>query len=82
MSKITLHINGRALQVAGDITVAAALAQAGHSATRLSESGQPRAAFCGMGVCQECRVQIDGVNQRLACLTAVAEGMQIVSDAA
>ncbi|MBB4845538.1 putative molibdopterin-dependent oxidoreductase YjgC [Paucibacter oligotrophus] len=81
MNPITLHINGLALQVAADITVAAALAQAGLGATRRSESGQPRAAFCGMGVCQECRVQIDGIKHRLACLTAVAEGMQIVSAA-
>ena len=82
MNKITLHINGRTLQVAPDISVAAALAQADHSTTRVSESGQPRTAFCGMGICQECRVQIDNVAQRLACLTAVAEGMQIVSGAA
>jgi len=80
MNPITLHINGRALQVTADITVAAALAQAGHGTTRLSESAQPRAAFCGMGVCQECRVQIDGVPHRLACLTQVKDGMRIAGD--
>jgi len=80
MSQITLHINGQGLQVAADSTVAAALARAGHSSTRLSESAQPRAAFCGMGICQECRVQIDGIPHRLACLTQVKDGMQIEGD--
>jgi len=72
-----MHINGKACEVAEGITVAAALAQAGLTATRVSVGGQPRAAFCGMGQCQECRVTIDGQPQRLACMTFVAEGMRV-----
>lgn len=72
-----LRINGKAFEVAEGITVAAALAQAGLAATRLSVGGQPRAPFCGMGQCQECRVTLDGQPQRLACMTIVAEGMQV-----
>lgn len=72
-----LHINGKACEVAEGITVAAALAHTGLAATRVSISGQPRAAFCGMGQCQECRVTIDGRPQRLACMTLVAEGMRV-----
>jgi aerobic-type carbon monoxide dehydrogenase small subunit (CoxS/CutS family) len=37
---------------------------------------QPRAPFCGMGVCQECRVLIDG-RRRLACQAVCAEGMRV-----
>lgn len=74
---IQLHINGQPHQVQGPCTVAAALAQAGVQATRRSATGQPRAAFCGMGVCQECRVSIDGTAQRLACLTPARVGMSI-----
>lgn len=72
-----VHINGKACEVAAGITVAAALARSGLSATRVSVGGQPRAAFCGMGQCQECRVNIDGQPQRLACMTIVADGMRV-----
>ena len=70
-------INDQAHQVPDACSVAAALAHAGLSHTRISESGQPRAAFCGMGQCQECRVRIDGIAERLACMTPVREGMVI-----
>ncbi len=30
-----------------------------------------------MGVCFECLMEIDGVGNRQACLTPVAEGMQV-----
>jgi succinate dehydrogenase/fumarate reductase-like Fe-S protein len=43
---------------------------------RVSVAGQPRAPFCGMGICQECRVAIDG-RRRLACQTVCGEGMRV-----
>jgi predicted molibdopterin-dependent oxidoreductase YjgC len=76
-ARVNLTIDGRPIDVAAGTTVAAALALAGVRSTRLSVSGQPRAALCGMGVCQECRVTIDGRAHRLACQTVCREG-QIV----
>ncbi|WP_181574740.1 2Fe-2S iron-sulfur cluster-binding protein, partial [Serratia quinivorans] len=43
---------------------------------RISVTGQPRAAFCGMGICQECRVTVNGLR-RLACQTLCQPGMRI-----
>lgn len=79
--ELQVFINGRALQVPADCNVAAALQRAGLSHSRRSETGQPRAAFCGMGQCQECRVCIDGQEHRLACMTVVVDGMQIETQA-
>ena len=75
---IRLTIDGRSIEVEAGTTVAAALVLAGVSATRMSVSGQPRVALCAMGVCQECRVTIDGRAHALACQTLCREG-QIVS---
>ncbi|MEJ5999478.1 2Fe-2S iron-sulfur cluster-binding protein [Paucibacter soli] len=72
-----LFINGQPTEVPAGVTVAAALAQAGQGATRRSLSGQPRQAFCGMGVCQECRVRIDGQPERLACMSLAVEDMRV-----
>lgn len=80
MNQVTLHIDGMPLQVDAGISVAAAVAYV-RPATRRSCSGQPRAPLCGMGMCFECRVRIDGVAQQRACLVVVRDGMEVVTDA-
>jgi predicted molibdopterin-dependent oxidoreductase YjgC len=74
-----LFFDGRPLQVAAGTSVAAALARNGDGCSRTSVNGQRRAPFCGMGVCQECRVRIDG-QRRLACQTLCRDGMQVETD--
>lgn len=71
-----IWIDEAPFNVPDQLSVAAALQQAGCDITRWSVSGEPRAPFCGMGVCQECRVSVDGVR-RLACQTSVHEDMRI-----
>ncbi|NDI86009.1 (2Fe-2S)-binding protein [Undibacterium crateris] len=66
---IKLWLNGRPIKAQTGITVAALLMQQDEWLTRCSVSGEPRFALCGMGVCQECRVTINGQPQRLACQT-------------
>jgi sarcosine oxidase subunit alpha len=34
-----------------------------------------------MGVCFECRVQVDGVAHVRACMTPASEGMRVITDA-
>lgn len=61
-------------------SVAAALLAAGLRTLRSSvERGEPRGAFCLMGVCQDCRVRIDGVL-REACLVPVDDGLIVELD--
>lgn len=71
-----IWIDDVALEVPTCISVAAAIQRSGSEVTRWSVDGAPRAPFCGMGVCQECRVNIDGVR-RLGCQTTVRDGMRI-----
>jgi D-hydroxyproline dehydrogenase subunit gamma len=66
-----IYLERQPLAVRDGVTVAAAVA-----VTRTSCTGQPRAPFCGMGICQECRMTIDGRRQ-LACQTLCREGMQV-----
>ena len=74
---VIVHIDGVAVAVDSRMTVAAALVQAGVMRTRRAVDGSPRFAFCGMGVCQECRVTIDEVSHRLACQVRCSSGMAI-----
>ena len=76
-TRVSLTIDGHRIDVEAGTTVAAVLVLAGVHGTRLSVSGQPRAALCGMGVCQECRVTIDGRAHALACQTLCREGQTV-----
>lgn len=76
---IVLTIDGRATSVAPGTTLAAAVAIAAEAfgATRRSVGGQLRAPLCGMGVCQECRVTVNGRAHVLSCQTLCAPGMDV-----
>ncbi|KMZ12304.1 putative sarcosine oxidase alpha subunit, 2Fe-2S domain [Candidatus Burkholderia humilis] len=79
-SFLTLQIDGRSVRVARGSSVAAAVALACGRAdvvTRRSVSGAPRGPMCGMGVCRECSVTIDGMRHRLACQTLCEQDMSI-----
>ena len=74
-------IDGRSLDVAAGTLVAAAveIAAPGRGA-RVSSAGARRQPLCGMGVCGECRVTVDGRAHRLGCQTLCAPGMEIRTD--
>ena len=75
MSTVEIRVDGRPVRVTPGVTLAAALANAGLQVLRLSVSGEPRGALCGMGICQECRLTVDAVRHRRACMTFVTAGM-------
>ena len=75
---IELTVDGRALQASEGQSLGAALLAAGTTALRSSPGGTPRGLYCGIGVCQECRVVADGRIVR-ACVTPVAAGMQVTT---
>ena len=77
MSSIDFIVDGKAQRTTAGSSVAAALLNAGIWHVRQAVDGAPRAPLCGMGVCYECRVTIDGVAHRRACLVPVAEGMHV-----
>jgi D-hydroxyproline dehydrogenase subunit gamma len=77
-SNVSITLDGQVQPVPAGITVAAALSLRSDGTTRDSVSGERRAAFCGMGICQECRVSING-QRRLACQTLCAAGMVVAT---
>jgi hypothetical protein len=78
---IAVTVDGEVVRVAPGTLVAAALEIARPSVgARVSPGGQRRQAFCGMGVCGECRVTVDGRAHRLGCQLMCAPGMEIRRD--
>ncbi|MGN6652695.1 (2Fe-2S)-binding protein [Trinickia sp.] len=77
-ARVVVTLDGIPFEVPAYTTVAAAVVRRyGVRATRISVSGQPRTMLCGMGICQECRMTVDGRAHVLACQTMCRHGMAI-----
>ena len=76
--EVRFSYEGRTIIARVGDSVAAALLAARETTLRDTPvSGVQRAPYCMMGVCFDCLVEIDGVGNRQACLTPVAEGMRV-----
>ena len=80
IEQIQIRVNGKAVRVERGTVVAAAVALAGETRFRKSVLGQPRGPLCGMGICMECRVTINGQPHCRSCQTLCEEGMEIHTD--
>lgn len=76
---ISLQVNGARITVPSGTTVAVAVAIAGQ-ACRNSVTGEPRGPLCGMGICFECRVSINGQAHCRSCQTLCAPEMDVRTD--
>lgn len=74
---LTIYIQGNPVNARQGQTVADILIQQGFTTLRYSPDGQPRGLFCGMGLCFECLVTIDGQENQQACLERVKPQMEI-----
>jgi predicted molibdopterin-dependent oxidoreductase YjgC len=72
---VTIIVDGAPLPAFVGETIAGALLASGRRAWRHTRHGQPRGMFCGIGVCFDCLVTVNGAPKVRACLTPVAEGM-------
>jgi sarcosine oxidase subunit alpha len=75
---LSVQIDGRPTPAHEGETVAAVLLAEGHRKFRHADkTAAPRGIFCGMGVCYDCLVTVDGVPNVRACMTQVRNGMVI-----
>jgi sarcosine oxidase subunit alpha len=78
---IEIVADGKPIRAERGSTLASALLNAQHHAFRRSVSGEPRSPLCGMGICYECRVTVDGVAHQRACMIVVEPGMRVDTEA-
>ena len=75
--QITVMVDGHPIAAYQGETLAAALLASGRRMFRHTvPAGHPRGVFCGIGVCFDCLVTVDGCRIR-ACVTPVRDGMQV-----
>jgi predicted molibdopterin-dependent oxidoreductase YjgC len=75
--EINLHVDGLDVPAYTGETVAAAMMAAGIRGFRRSTRGGARGVYCGIGVCFECLVRVNGQPNLRACITYAEDGMTI-----
>lgn len=79
--KVTLSVNGKDVPAYKGETILAALMAAGYKTLKKSPlEKNPRGALCGMGVCFECIVTVNGIPNVRSCMTEVEDNMEIEID--
>jgi sarcosine oxidase subunit alpha len=77
---VKLTVNGKPVDVPDGTMVSAAVTLAGASLFRRSVTGEPREPLCGMGICFECRVTINGRAHCRSCQLPCAPEMEVRTD--
>ncbi len=76
--RITLIVDGESVAAYQGETLLAALIASGRKVLRKHPvSGEGRGALCGMGVCFDCTVTVNGVHNVRSCMTEVEDKMEI-----
>jgi thioredoxin reductase/bacterioferritin-associated ferredoxin len=78
---VTITFDGRPLEARRGESLAAALTAHGVRAFRATKSDRPRGLFCGMGVCQDCLVEVDGRPNQRACMIKVEDSITVFPEA-
>ncbi|GAA5148531.1 (2Fe-2S)-binding protein [Nocardioides marinquilinus] len=76
--RLDLTLDGAPLTARPGQSVGAALTEAGVRSWRTTRrGGRPRGLFCGIGVCFDCLLVVDGVPNQRACLVPARDGMRL-----
>lgn len=76
-ASVQFTLDGAPVCAPAGIPLAAALLAHSGEPSRQTAGGAGRTAFCMMGVCFECLVEVDGTPNVQACMTCVSEGMVV-----
>jgi hypothetical protein len=78
--RVTITVDGEPVVGAAGQTIAGVLIAAGRTAWRTTSfTGEPRGAFCGIGVCFDCVVTVNGDRDVRACLRRASDGDEVVA---
>jgi sarcosine oxidase subunit alpha len=78
---VKIRVNGKEIAAYHGETLLAALMASGYKFFKKSSiMEEPRGALCGMGVCYECLVTLNGIPGVRACMEEVEENMEIELD--
>lgn len=76
--EVRVVLNGESVDAIEGQSVGVLLLEQGERITRTTRFNRmPRGMFCGIGICFDCLITIDGITNQRACMTSVKNGMTI-----
>ena len=73
-----IEVDGNKVLAYEGETIAAVLLAVGIRSFQQNRAGyEPNRLFCGMGICMQCLVKVNGIQSHRACKTMVQAGMKI-----
>lgn len=76
---VTVTVDGEPVTGAAGQSIAGVLLADGRAAWRRGRTGAPRGVFCGIGVCFDCLVTVDGDRDVRACLREARDGAVVTT---
>jgi sarcosine oxidase subunit alpha len=78
--RFEIIVDGRRIDAYEGETIGAAIMAAGLGTLRYSKKrNEPRGIYCGIGLCQECRMVINGIPNTQACKTLATPECKVES---
>jgi len=74
-----IEVNGRKVTAQRGQTIAEALLANGFRVFRRTRNDAPRGFYCGMGVCYECRMIVNGIPNVRTCMTPATPGCEVTT---
>lgn len=75
---MTILVDGVPIPARAGETIATAILASGREALRWTRKARrPRALYCGIGICFDCLVEVEGSGTVRACQTYVTPGLRI-----
>jgi sarcosine oxidase subunit alpha len=73
-----IEVDGENIVAHEGETIGATLLAAGRRTLRFTNKlEQPRGLYCGIGLCQECRMTVNGIPNTQACQTLATPGCRV-----
>ena len=77
--KFEIEVDGRTILASSGQTIAEALLANGVRTLRMTQKQASRGVYCGMGICYECRMIVNGIPNVRTCVTLAAPGCRIAT---
>ena len=77
--KFEIEVDGKIILARKGQTIAEALLTSGLRGLRITRKQSPRGVYCGMGICYECRMIVNGIPNVRTCMTLATPGCRIAT---
>ena len=77
--KFEIEVNGKTILAYSGQTIAEALLANGVRTLRMTQKQASRGVYCGMGICYECRMIVNGIPNVRTCMTLATPGCRITT---